>query len=106
MLRSDRLRNLRLDKNYTHQQVADLLNIAVRMIARYEAGEVEPSGDVITRMADVFSVSTDYLLGRTDDPTPCYQAGELTDKERAVLAALRRGEPLEAIRLIVSTTLW
>jgi len=104
MLRADRIRNLRLEKNYTHQQVADLLDIAVRMIARYEAGEVEPSGDVVSRMADTFGVSTDYLLGRTDDPTPCYQVSELTPKEQAVLAALRRGEPLEAIRLIVNSS--
>jgi len=29
-----------------------------------------PSGDVVAKIADYFHVSTDYLLGRTDDPSP------------------------------------
>lgn len=29
-----------------------------------------PSGDVVAKIADYFHVSTDYLLGRTDDPRP------------------------------------
>lgn len=29
-----------------------------------------PSGDVVVKIADYFHVSTDYLLGRTDDPSP------------------------------------
>ncbi len=29
-----------------------------------------PSGDVVAKLADYFHVSTDYLLGRTDDPAP------------------------------------
>ena len=102
MLHSKRFRDLRLKNGYTHERVAELLDIGMRMVARYEAGESDPTGDVITRMADVFNVSADYLLGRTDDPKPCHQSEGLTQKERDVLAALRRGEPLEAIKAIVS----
>jgi transcriptional regulator with XRE-family HTH domain len=102
MLRSDRLRSLRLKEQYTFEQLAELLDLSIRQIARYEAGEADPSGDVVSRMADVFKVSTDYLLGRTDDPKPCYDSEGLTQRELDVLAALRRGEPLEAIRAIVA----
>lgn len=102
MLQADRLRKLRLEKKYTHESLAEKLSMSIRMVARYESGITDPTGDVITRIADVFNVSTDYLLGRTDDPTPCYQSENLTQKERDVLAALRRGEPLDAIKAIVS----
>lgn len=34
----------------------------------YETGEREPSISVLTALADFFNVSTDYLLGRTDNP--------------------------------------
>jgi len=102
MLRSDRLRSLRLKEKYTFEHLAELLELSMRQIARYEAGEADPSSDIVGRIADVFNVSTDYLLGRTDDPTPCSNSESLTEKERDVLAALRRGEPLEAIRAIVS----
>jgi transcriptional regulator with XRE-family HTH domain len=79
-----------------------MLKVSVRQLARYESGESEPTASVLTRMAEVFSVSTDYLLGRTDDATIGLKTSDLAPKELAILAALRRGEHLEAIKLIVS----
>src|SRR5262249_20117344 len=99
MLNSDRLRALRLENRYTHEGLAERLDVGIRMIARYESGQTDPTGDILARMADVFNVSTDYLLGRTDDPAPCIQSGKLNPTEAKVIAALRRGEPLEAIRV-------
>ena len=96
------MRSLRLRNNYSHQRLADALGLNIRQIARYESGEVDASGAVIAHMADVFNVSTDYLLGQSDDPIPCAEAGELTPKERTILSAIRRGEHLEAIKAILS----
>lgn len=102
MLRSERLRELRLKANFSQDHLANLLDLKLRQISRYESGENDPAADVISRMADVFNVSADYLLGRTDDPTPCSQSGELTALEQEILAAFRRGDRLAAIRLIAS----
>jgi transcriptional regulator with XRE-family HTH domain len=102
MFRGDRVRELRLQNKYTHEAFAKLLNITMRMVTRYETNEVDPAADVVARMADVFHVSADYLLGRTDDPTPCGQVSDLTPAEQEVLAALRRGDRLAAIRAIIS----
>jgi len=102
MLRGDRLKILRQQHNYTHQQFADLLVIHVRQITRYENGEVDPGGAVIARMATIFSVSSDYLLGLTDAPTPEVLQGDLTATERKLLTALRTGDFLNAIRIIVN----
>ena len=103
MLQGKRFRELRLKNQYTHESLSQALNIAVRMVGKYEAGEADPSSDVVTRMADVFNVSTDYLLGRTDDPTPPAHHSDLSPDEQAILAALRRDDPLTAIKLIIQT---
>jgi hypothetical protein len=56
---------------------------------------------MIKKIALALNVSSDYLLGLVDDPTPPTLSGTLNAKERAVLAAMRRDERLEAIRVIV-----
>ncbi|MCA0458658.1 MAG: helix-turn-helix domain-containing protein [Chloroflexi bacterium] len=103
MLQAERLRQLRLKNNHTYASLSKALDINMRQIVRYEAGESDPSSDVVTRMADTFNVSADYLLGRTDDPTPPSHSADLTPHEQAILAAIRRDDPLAAIRLIVQT---
>lgn len=42
-----------------------------------------PKGEMISRIADVFHVSADYLLGRTDDPVDYANAPQDTEKEQA-----------------------
>jgi len=65
-----RLRDLREDKDLSQQTVAELLNMHRSVYRRYEAGEREAPVWVIVKLAAYYQVSTDYLLGRTDDPTP------------------------------------
>jgi transcriptional regulator with XRE-family HTH domain len=102
MLRGDRLKTLRESKGYTHQELAELLSVGSAQIWRYEAGKTAPSADVLARVAQVFDVSVDYLLDLTDEPLPPgVSESDLTAKERNVVAALRRGENYEAIKLIV-----
>jgi len=103
MLQGLRFRELRLKNKFTHESMAQALDIAVRMVGKYETGESDPSSDVVSRMADIFNVSSDYLLGRTDDPTPPAHHAGLTSSEQAILAALRRDDPLTAIKLIIQT---
>lgn len=100
-LRGDRLRKLRLERRYTHEELAEILSLSVRQISRYESGETDPAGEIIIRIADAFEVSTDYLLGRTDDPASSFKVEDLTQQERDVIRALRRGGVIEAIRVLV-----
>ena len=65
-----RLRDLREDNDQTQQQVADHLHMQRSVYRRYESGERETPAWVVVKLADYYKVSTDYLLGRTDDPTP------------------------------------
>lgn len=101
MLRGDRLKDLRQSKGYTHEELAEILDLSQKQIWRYEAGKTDPSGEIVSRIAEVFNVSSDYLLGVTDDPNPYLRVDNLSPKERQVLAAMRRGEVVEAIRVLV-----
>lgn len=102
MFRKDRFRKLREQNNFTHAEMAEKLHVSVRQIARYETDSPNPTSDIIVRMAEVFNVSTDYLLGLTDDPTPNLRIDNLNEKERRVLSAIRRGETLEAVKVLVT----
>ena len=65
-----RLRDLREDNDKTQQVIADILNMHRSVYRRYESGERETPAWVVVMLADYYQVSTDYLLGRTDEQTP------------------------------------
>ena len=60
----ERLRELRKSKDLTQAQVADGINCTPAAYNRYETGERQPPTDALTKLADYFGVSLDYLLGR------------------------------------------
>ncbi|ARF67635.1 hypothetical protein B7C51_06995 [Paenibacillus larvae subsp. pulvifaciens] len=59
-----RIKNCRKEKKISQEQLADMLGMKRTNIANYEAGRVIPPGNVLRDLADIFAVSTDYLLGR------------------------------------------
>lgn len=81
-----RLKVLRKERNYTQKQVADRIGLAVSAISAYESGSRYPSYDVLIKLARIYSVSTDYLLGVTNT-RPLDTTG-LTDEEIASFTAL------------------
>ena len=62
-----RIRDLREDHDKTQQEIADVLNMHRSVYRRYESGERETPVWVIVKLAKYYHVSTDYLLGLTDD---------------------------------------
>lgn len=62
----ERLRELREESEMTQEQLGKLLNITKQAISNYEKGENEPTLDTLVKMADIFNVSLDYLLCRTN----------------------------------------
>lgn len=62
----DKLKSLRIEKKLTQKQVADRIGLAISAVSSYESGSRYPSYDVLIRLAHIFHVSTDYLLGMTD----------------------------------------
>lgn len=63
---SENLKYARGESGMTRAELAKKLNVSVRLISYWECGRRECSFDMLAAIADVFSVSTDWLLGRTD----------------------------------------
>ena len=60
-----RLKNLRIEKNLTQQQLAEKLNVSKANISKYESDIIEPNINLINQISKLFDVSSDYLLGIT-----------------------------------------
>lgn len=69
-----RIKSLREESELSQLELAKILNISNSTLSQYEAGNRIPGDDIKNKIADYFNVSVDFLLGRTDDPTPYTQA--------------------------------
>lgn len=65
-----RIRDLREDRDMTQAQVGAALHISQRTYAYYESGQRMIPPSVLSALADLYHVSVDYLLGRTDCREP------------------------------------
>ena len=62
---------LRKQQDLSQQDLADRLGVSRQAISRWETGAVQPLADSVKSLAQVFQVSTDYLLNDDlDTPTP------------------------------------
>lgn len=59
-----RLKALRESNEISQQVLADFLHYSQQSIAKWESGDSMPPVDVLTRIAEYFKVSADYLLGQ------------------------------------------
>ncbi len=64
---SERLLMLRTERNLKQEEVSKALGIGFQSYRRYEHDEREPNAAVIAAMAKFFCVSSDYLLGLSDE---------------------------------------
>ena len=67
---SENLKMLREKHGFTQQRLADALHVTKNSISHYERNISMPDIDILCGMADIFDVSLDYLLGRTDYNLP------------------------------------
>lgn len=63
-----RLRTLRKQHGLLQKDVAKKLGITASAYGYYEQGKREPTIEIINKLASIFGVTTDYLLGNTDSP--------------------------------------
>ena len=63
-----RLYDLRIDNDLLQEDVARILNTTKQSYGRYENGTRKLSIEDLNKLADFYNVSTDYILGRTDNP--------------------------------------
>lgn len=105
MVFGERIKELRLERQWTQEYVCEKLNISSGALSRYETSMYEPKSlELVKDFANLFGVSTDYLLGKsnirnpektTEDPLGLARVGfsmkdynPPTDKQREQLAEL------------------
>ena len=59
----ERIRILRKSYNYNQQELAVRLGVSKQSVSNWENGNILPSIDMLIKLAKLFSVSTDYILG-------------------------------------------
>lgn len=87
----DRLKAARELRDMKQVELAERAKLPPSSVAHFEAGSRKPSFDTLRRLANALEVTTDYLLGRVDEPgraeagDPLYRnIGKLTDRDREV----------------------
>ncbi len=76
---NEKIKTLRLAGNYSQVDIAEKLSVTKQTISNWENNNIQPSVDMLVKIADLFGVTTDYLLGR--DTAPRIDASGLSDKE-------------------------
>lgn len=104
---AERLKLLRAQRNVSQAQLAKKLNISQSAVAGWEILKAEPGHATLTKVADIFGVSLDYLLGRTDNPLTTVSVNtpyeQVTPFERRLLDVYRRateGEQVAVCRVL------
>lgn len=96
------LKQLRTSKKILQKDVAALLGIDRTTYAKYESGASEPNYETLLKLAEIFGVSTDYILGRDEKkPAPISESEldaelierlcNLTPEEKAKVDAFVQG---------------
>jgi len=84
---SERLKDLRIESGYKQDEIAKALNVTTSAYGYYEQGRNEPPLQTINKIANIYGISSDYLLGLIDTPNHSLQYSiteELTLNESEV----------------------
>lgn len=88
------LKQLRKQNGFTQKQMADQLGITISAYGNYELGQRQPTPEMLCKLADIFEVSVDYLLGRE---TPPNKNTALVNKDGITDVALNYIKEFESI---------
>ena len=82
----EKLYSLRIEKKLTQKQLAAIIGLAISAVSSYESGSRYPSFETLIKLARIFHVSTDYLLGLTEKRS--IDVTGLTDEEIELISQL------------------
>lgn len=89
----DRLLKLRKEKKKTQEDIAKIVGVTRPAYTAYENGTRTPDYNILETLADYFDVTTDYLLGRSDDPRLTAEEVERVMKEYKEIIDILDGLP-------------
>ena len=80
-----RLKELRKEKGVSQQELAKKINAEQSQVSKWEQGTIQPNFDYLSKIANYFEVTTDYLLGRSSDIGVIQVNANLTEQEQELL---------------------
>lgn len=88
-----RLKELRLKNNFLQKELAEMIGVDRTTFSKYETGASEPDFETLLQLADIFNVSTDYLLERDGkkEPAPIPEDRLVHPPEYEFLTPVNRG---------------
>ena len=99
------LRKLRDENGVSQKALADAIGVSQQSINKYENHNIEPDIETLTRMADFFGTSIDYIVGHTEikRKIEVLYPNELNEKETDIINKYRRlnDKQKESIDLII-----
>lgn len=88
-----RLTMLRKERHLTQGQMAEKLGVSRPSYTCYELGNSSPTVATLVKIADLFEVNLDYLLGRSDDPSIDAADPKTAVQELSMLESFRKLSP-------------
>ena len=86
MLIGKRIKDMRLEKGMSQQELGDMIGVTKVSICGYENGTRTPSLETFCILADIFDTTTDYLLGREDESRVSNALPDLNKKDTRDIA--------------------
>lgn len=83
-----KIKQLRQQQRMTQVEFADRLGVTKSTVSAYEGGNRQPSYEVLLKMARIFKVSTDYLLGQSEKNDSMINTAGLTSEQICLLQNL------------------
>lgn len=97
-----RMRELMKDKNVSLAEMAEKLEKSKQAVSQYQNGTILPNLETLVKIADILDTTTDFLLGRTNDPKDQRSIIDdtgLSDRAVSVLKRLKESQTQNEIRL-------
>lgn len=103
----ERLYELRSSAGYSQEQAAELLGISRQAVSKWESGQGKPDIDNIIRLAEIYHVTTDFILlgAESDSKIPNPPEKGFSPETRKILGIIAVTASMAVITLFFITTL-
>ena len=92
----NKIKELRIKAGMTQSELSSLLGIAQNTLSYWEQNKYQPDNDTLLKLANIFNVTLDYLLGReTSGNISRADESPLTGKELALISAYRNNPAMQ-----------
>ncbi|MSS43662.1 helix-turn-helix transcriptional regulator [Anaerosalibacter bizertensis] len=100
----DRVKKERILRQMTQKELSELLGVSPSTVGMYEQNRRQPDSDTIIKLSEIFNVSTDYLLGRTDIKNPSDEISNAVEDDPELIEFWNELKEREDLQLLFKQT--